>query len=79
MEEKRRARRARVLKAAKILVMERNSTLDCIVRNLSDTGACLYVASPIGIPAKFELSLDRSRHACRVAWQSADRVGVAFE
>jgi hypothetical protein len=81
IEEKRRVRRARVLKGAKIVFKEGASIMDCTVRNISDTGACLNVASPIGIPAKFELILDdgRPRRTCRLAWQSTDRVGVVFE
>jgi len=43
-----------------------------VVRNLSDGGACLKVASPIEIPDTFDLVLDADsvRH-CRVAWRKA--------
>ena len=80
MEEKRKVRRPRVLKGAKIIFNQRVSSLDCIVRNLSDAGACLQLASQVGFPATFELSLDgdRSLRSCRVIWQGADRIGVAF-
>lgn len=80
MEENRKVQRTRVLKGAKIIFNQRLSSLDCIVRNLSDTGACLQLASPVGFPATFELSLDgdRSPRPCRVIWHSADRIGVTF-
>ena len=81
MEEKRKVKRTRVLKGAKIIFNQRVSSLDCIVRNLSDAGACLQLASPVGFPTTFELSLDgdRSLRSCRVIWHGADRIGVAFD
>jgi hypothetical protein len=80
MEERRQVRRSRVLKSAKIIFNHRVSTLDCVVRNLSEAGACLQLATPVGFPATFELSLegDRSLRPCRVIWQGAERIGVAF-
>jgi hypothetical protein len=81
MEEKRRIQRSRVLKSARMLFNHCASTMDCTVRNMSERGACLLVASPVGIPPTFELTLDdgRSRRPCRVTWQSADKIGVVFE
>jgi hypothetical protein len=81
MEERRKVQRTRVLKGAKIIFNHRVSLLDCIVRNLSEAGACLQLASPLGFPTTFELSLDGdpSLRLCRVIWQSGDRIGVAFQ
>jgi hypothetical protein len=80
MEERRKFQRKRVLKSAKIIFNQRVSTLDCIVKNLSDTGACLQLASPVGFPTTFELCFegDRSLRPCRLVWQRPDRIGVAF-
>jgi hypothetical protein len=81
MIEKRTTQRTRVLKGAVISFHELGTTIDCTVRDLSMTGACLRAASPAGIPNEFNLMLDRdtiTRH-CRVAWRGADRIGVAFE
>ena len=81
MEEKREIRRTRVLKGAKIMFDGHAATIDCTVRNLTTIGACLNVASPVGIPETFDLSLDggRTLRTCRVAWWKADKIGVAFE
>jgi hypothetical protein len=56
-------------------------SIDCRVRNLSTTGVCLEVASPVGIPADFILSIgnDHEQHPCQVAWRSTTRIGVAFK
>jgi len=81
MEDKRRALRSRVLRGGVISFRQLGTTIDCTMRNLSETGACLMVTSPVGIPSEFELVSDRDkvpRH-CRVVWRAADRIGVAFE
>ncbi len=71
--------RRRVLKGARIAFKDHATTMDCVVRNLSDRGACLNVESPIGIPDSFDLLLDDAsvRH-CRVTWRKATQIGVAF-
>jgi hypothetical protein len=57
------------------------STIDCVVRNISETGAALEVASPMGIPAEFNLVISGNiaRRACRVVWVEDKRVGVTFK
>ena len=79
MEERRRTRRIRTLKAGRIMIGPERYALECIVRNLSPQGALLLVPS-IAVPDKFELifSSTRAHHDCRVAWRAVDRVGVEF-
>jgi hypothetical protein len=72
-------RRRRALKRARITFKGRCATIDCTVLNLSDVGACLKVESPIGIPDTFDLVLDNAPvRGCRVTWQKATQIGVAF-
>lgn len=49
MDEHRRQPRLRTLKSGKIVFNKKSSVLDCTIRNLSGTGACLQVADPTGI------------------------------
>ena len=63
MEDKRQIRRTRVLKGAKIMFDGHASTIDCTVRNLTATGACLNVASPVGIPSNVRLEFGRGTDA----------------
>jgi hypothetical protein len=79
MSERRRHFRRRVLKAAKIS-FNRGSVIDCTVRNISEHGALLQVAWPIGIPDDFELVLDGKgpSRACRVVWRKGLQIGVEF-
>ena len=78
-EERRTVVRNRVIKGAQITFKDGGGAIDCLVRNLSDSGACLKVASPIGIPDTFDLVFDMMpvRH-CRVAWRKAHQIGVEF-
>ena len=54
--------------------------IDCVIRNISETGAALEVASPLGIPETFNLVIsgDHSSRPCQVAWRKDKRIGVAF-
>lgn len=81
MDDKRQVQRARVLQGGVISFHQLGTTIDCTVRNLSKTGACLMVTSPVGIPNEFMLVLDRDKmpRRCRLAWRAADRIGIAFE
>lgn len=79
MSEKRSTPRMRVLKAGTIAFG--GSAIDCIVRNLTVSGALLEVESPVGIPHRFVLvipSEDVSR-SCRLIWASERRIGVRFD
>ena len=78
--ERRRTARARTLKAARILFNHHRSVIDCTVRNLSPIGACLHVASAIGIPDKFDVifDADQSMRPCRVVWHKEKQIGIEF-
>jgi hypothetical protein len=79
LENKRAAPRQRVLKAGTIEF--NGGTIDCVVRNISQTGAALEVASPIDIPNEFNLLIsgDYTSQQCQVAWRREKRIGVTFK
>ncbi|MFD2648658.1 PilZ domain-containing protein [Devosia albogilva] len=78
-EDHRQAPRRRTLKGGRIVINNGFSTFECTVRNLSDTGARLKVASIVGLPDSFDLVMeDGTRHACRVAWKTETELGVTF-
>ncbi len=76
--ENRAAPRRRVLKAAKIEFG--GIELDCTVRNISETGAAIEVASPLKCPIAFVLAIpsDGSVRHCHVVWRRGQRLGVRF-
>ena len=79
MVETRIAFRHRVLKAATIEF--RGDSIDCVIRDLSTTGAALEVSNQTGIPAKFTLVIpgDALHLPCAVVWRSQYRIGVHFD
>jgi len=54
--------------------------IDCLVRDLSASGARLEVPDPRQLSDKFTLTIVGSwdRHACRVAWRKGNMVGVEY-
>ena len=79
MPEKRANARHRVLKAATIEFG--GGAIDCMVRNMSDAGAMLDLATAAEIPELFTLTVraDGHRTLCRLVWRNTKRIGVAFE
>jgi PilZ domain len=79
MVETRIELRHRVVKAGTIEFG--SSSINCMVRNLSTTGAALEVSNQIGIAAKFTLVIpeDGLHLSCNVVRRSGYRIGVAFD
>jgi hypothetical protein len=73
--------RRRTLKAGKIVFDHRSCVIDCMVRNVSATGACLEFPSTVGVPDRFDLVIatETFPRPCRVAWKDNTRVGVTFQ
>jgi hypothetical protein len=78
--ERRRRQRTRTLKSARILLNHHHSVIDCTVRNISPIGACLNVASAVGIPEHFDVffEADRSIRPCRLVWYKEKQLGIEF-
>ena len=76
--EKRATTRLRTLKGAAIRFG--TTSLDCVVRNMSEGGAALEVGTPLGIPDQFALYFkpDMVKRDCLVTWRKAERIGVRF-
>lgn len=79
MSDKRSDQRHRTLKGGLIVFNDGHSTISCTIRNLSESGAQLKVASVVGIPDSFVLKLNEGGTAAAiVAWRKADVLGVKF-
>jgi hypothetical protein len=81
MLDRRQNPRFKTYKAAQIVFNGRWSTFDCLVRNLSDQGACLEIPSTADIPVKFSMmsKLEKTEQTCSLIWRTKDHVGVAFK
>ena len=78
MSENRRKARQRTFKGGSIVLPI--GTVDCIVRNVSATGALLELKEPALIPNDFELIIkpELTRRSCRVVRRDALQLGVSF-
>jgi hypothetical protein len=55
------------------------SSIACVVRNVSETGAKLEVSKVTGIPDRFDLIVPRHRpQPCRVVWRAMKELGVEY-
>jgi hypothetical protein len=81
MADLREISRKRTYIGGRISFNREQATIDCVIRNLSDEGACLGVESPIGIPQSFKLIFDSGRPAriCQVVWRKEKQIGVTFK
>jgi hypothetical protein len=79
MAESRRASRLHVSKAGTIKFVG-GGTIDCMVLNVSSTGASLKVSNPAGIPETFILVVpgDGLHRSCSIVWRKEHRIGVTF-
>jgi len=79
MSERRRYHRIRIQKDAKI-VIGTLSVLDCVVRDLSSTGARIEIAAAADLPEAVDVTFDGGHtfRPCRLRWRSPNETGVEF-
>ena len=78
MNEARSKGRSRAMLGAHIIYNNKKSTLDCQIRNISETGARLAMSETVALPDEFELQVPhRARtYKARLRWRTGDSVGV---
>ncbi len=79
-EQRRASPRSRTLLEGQIVYNNRLSRMECTVRDLSETGACLVFAQPVKVPREFELQIPKkklTRHA-QIMWYDGQHHGVMF-
>ncbi len=78
-EQRRAAKRMRVLKSAKLILDDMRS-IDCAVRDISSTGAKVLIVSGNNLPDKFRLFMvaDSTIRDVEIAWTRHDMIGVNF-
>ncbi|MBB6483959.1 PilZ domain-containing protein [Rhizobium lusitanum] len=78
-QNNRMSARKRTLLGAKIIFNEGHSVYDCLVKNLSDTGAMIQIENPLAAPNAFDLQLSDNRLlTCEVRWRKINSMGVQF-
>ncbi len=81
MSEQKPAPRGRTFLAGKVISNYGQSTIDCIVRRMSDVGAVIEVESVLGVPEHFHLLIpgEGEPQPCKRSWQSEKQIGLVFE
>jgi len=79
--ERRQAMRIRALKGALLRFNGGNSTMECVVRDVSAGGARLVFGDALAVPSRFDLRLgaERQWRPAAVRWRRVGQVGIAFE
>src|SRR5271155_3115592 len=80
MLDRRQGGRDRVIFGGTAAVNERGSTMDCVVRNISDRGACVGLDHAANLPEEISLTIPRKGPSflARMIWRQANKVGLAF-
>jgi diguanylate cyclase (GGDEF)-like protein len=81
MSEQKPMPRGRTFLAGKVISNYGQSTIDCVVRRISDDGAVIEVESVFGVPEHFHLLIPGEGEPipCRRSWQSDKQIGLVFE
>jgi hypothetical protein len=79
--ERRQAERRRVLKGGRLSFNSGYGSAECVVRNLSATGARLTFGDSSAIPQRFDLLItsEEMPRGAVVRWRSQTALGVSFE
>jgi len=79
VHERRNTMRSRVLKGAKI-IFGTSSVIDCVVRNVTNTGARVQIANTVDLPEGLGLTFDGgySIRPCKVIWRTVTETGIQF-
>lgn len=78
-ENHRNAPRRRVLKAAQIVCDGGQTVVECMIRDISETGAKIDTEVTLALPASFWVFLqDGVRRQAELVWQKGNLLGVRF-
>ena len=80
MSELRRETRLRTFLKGRIVFNNGNSSMDCLVRDLSASGARLMLSQTATLPAAFDLIIPAKglTHKATLRWRKDDSIGVTF-
>jgi hypothetical protein len=80
-EEHRKTIRHKALKGGRIVFNGGHASVDCTIRNVSESGARLHVDSVLGVPEEFTLMFadGSAPRECLVKWRNPSAIGVEFK
>jgi hypothetical protein len=60
------------------ILLDRDSAVDCTVRDFSAIGVGLLVPDTVSLPARFDLTFNHLISHCITVWRHAERMGLRF-
>jgi hypothetical protein len=80
MQDRRTSTRGKVLYGG-VAEINSTATMDCMVRNFSEGGACVELDASASIPREINLTISRKgrSYLARMIWRQANLVGLAFK
>ena len=71
--------RKRTLQKGQLFYLDSGAAVECVVLDVSDSGARLRPIDVLSCPARFRLRMpDESSRQCEVAWRDGQDIGVRF-
>ena len=80
MAERRSSARQKSFLQGRIYFNNRRSSVDCLIRDYSETGARLKFSESVAVPEAIELYIPNKEvfHRARVEWRSGNEMGISF-
>ena len=80
MFDRRGEHRGRTYLGGQVAFNNRCSTIDCLVRNMSQSGAKIEFARAVLVPSEFELIIPQRGNSRRahIVWREAKALGISF-
>jgi len=80
MNDRRTSTRQRSFLQGRIYFNNRRSSIDCLLRDYSETGARVTLSEAVTVPEAMELYIPNKElvHRARVEWRSGNEMGVSF-
>ena len=73
------AQSTKILKPGRIVFDNGKCVIDCLVQEISESGAVLKPTNLLECPKFFTLNFGRgAAHSCEVCWRHGEKVGVRF-
>jgi hypothetical protein len=80
MLDRRQSVREKVLYGGVADIAERGATTNCVVRDISEQGACVEIDPTARLPEQWSLTIAHKgrSYLARLIWRQANKVGLAF-
>lgn len=80
MSERRDATRQRTFLQGRLFYNNRRNSVDCVIRDISDTGARVKFSAAVAVPDALELYVPHrdQMYRVRTEWRDGDEMGVTF-